>query len=157
MRLQPATDIVAFTGHRPNKIHEHLAAIRTGTLEYLTEFRPDEAISGMADGFDMEAALCCLELDIPLTCAVPFKGHHSWTAPEVYDFILKAASRVVYVSQDVYKGPWQLQERNVWMVDNATRLATCWDGTTGGTANCIRYAKKVGRKMDLIWGHDPNA
>lgn len=150
------SDVLAFTGHRPNKIKEHLIEVRCGLVHYLTLFRPDEAITGMADGFDTEAALTCIELDIPLTCAVPFRGHQSRVSTEVYSFIIKMAKRVVYVSQDMYLGPWQLHARNAWMVDNCTCLAVCWDGSSGGTAHCVRYAKKVGRKMDRIWGVDPN-
>lgn len=151
------TDVLAFTGHRPDKIHDSLIEVRCGLVHYLTLFRPDEAIGGMADGFDTEAALTCIELDIPFTAAVPFRGHQSRVDREVYSFILSMAKRVVHVSDEPYRGPWQMQMRNVWMVDRSTRLATCWDGSSGGTANCVRYARQVGRKMDRVWGVDPNA
>jgi uncharacterized phage-like protein YoqJ len=150
-------DTLAFTGHRPDKIERSLIEVRCGLVHYLTLFRPDEAITGMADGFDTEAALTCLELDIPLVAAVPFRSHHSYVNNEVYMFILTQCRRVVYVHEGHETHyPWLFQKRNVWMVDNSTRLATCWDGSSGGTANCVRYAKKVGRKMDRVWGIDPN-
>lgn len=149
------SDILAFTGHRPNKLVGHESSVQISLVDYLTAQRPDEAITGMADGFDTYAALACLELDIPLTAAIPFRGHRSNVDQDVYDFIITHCKRVVHVSES-YLGPWVMQTRNVWMVDNSTRLGTCWDGTKGGTANCVRYARKVGRRIDRIWGVDPN-
>lgn len=34
--------------------------------------------------------------------------------------------------------------RNQYMVDSAGLVIACWDGSNGGTRNCIRYAEKVG-------------
>ena len=36
----------------------------------------------------------------------------------------------------------QMQLRNIWMVDRSQYIIGVWDGTEGGTANCIEYAKK---------------
>lgn len=149
--------IVSGTGHRPSKLVGHETAIQLRTFDYLYELKPDEVISGMADGFDTYLALAALELDLPLTCAIPFRGHRSKVSQDVYDFIVAHAKRVVYVCDEPYKGPWQFQTRNEWMVDSSTRLASCWDGTRGGTYNCIRYAVKVGRQIDVVWGSDPSA
>ena len=33
-----------------------------------------------------------------------------------------------------------MQARNEWMVDQATRLAALWDGSSGGTGNCFQSA-----------------
>lgn len=149
--------IVAGTGHRLDKLVGHWEEIELLTVERLRSLGPDEVISGMADGFDMALALAALELDVPLTCAIPFRGHGSRAHRDVYDFIVSRARRVVHVSDGPYRGPWQFQARNVWMVDSCDRLLTCWDGTRGGTYNCIRYAVKVGRQIDVVWGRDPSA
>jgi hypothetical protein len=37
------------------------------------------------------------------------------------------------------------------MVDHGTRVAALWDGSSGGTGNCIRYARRVGRPFDNLW------
>lgn len=33
-----------------------------------------------------------------------------------------------------------MQIRNQWMVDRADQVIGIWDGTSGGTANCLEYA-----------------
>jgi len=34
--------------------------------------------------------------------------------------------------------------RNQYMVDSADLVIACWNGSPGGTANCIKYAEKLG-------------
>ncbi|MFA5401743.1 MAG: hypothetical protein WC359_14930 [Dehalococcoidia bacterium] len=34
--------------------------------------------------------------------------------------------------------------RNQYMVDSADLVIACWDGSSGGTANCVKYAEKAG-------------
>ena len=46
---------------------------------------------------------------------------------------------------------WKMQKRNEWMADKATRIVALWDGSPGGTANCIAYASKIGRPIDNLW------
>jgi hypothetical protein len=38
------------------------------------------------------------------------------------------------------------------MVDHAELLIAVWDGTSGGTANCVKYARKDGVE---IWRINP--
>lgn len=38
-----------------------------------------------------------------------------------------------------------MQERNIWMVNHANCVVAVWDGTPGGTNNCIKYAKDQGK------------
>jgi uncharacterized phage-like protein YoqJ len=38
----------------------------------------------------------------------------------------------------------KLQARNKWMVDRSQAVIAVWDGTPGGTANCVEYARKKG-------------
>ena len=48
------------------------------------------------------------------------------------------------------------------MVDNSDVLIACWNGTSGGTANCVKYAEKTGNKIyrinpdNHILGYDPD-
>ena len=46
-----------------------------------------------------------------------------------------------------------MQRRNEYMVDKADTLIAVWNGTSGGTANCVKYAKKKG--VDIV-RLDPN-
>lgn len=45
---------------------------------------------------------------------------------------------------------WLMQKRNEYMVDLADRVIAVWDGSKGGTANCIKYAEKVGKEIIKI-------
>lgn len=42
------------------------------------------------------------------------------------------------------------QQRNQWMVDRADAVLAVWDGSPGGTANCVNYARKVGKPITII-------
>ena len=43
-----------------------------------------------------------------------------------------------------------MQKRNEYMVDLADRVIAVWDGSKGGTANCVKYAEKVGKEIIRI-------
>lgn len=56
------------------------------------------------------------------------------------------------VSTEPYS-PWLMQKRNEYMVDNVDEVLAFFDGTTGGTKNCIDYANKMGKEVTIF---DPN-
>lgn len=151
----------SFTGHRPpklggysanaqNKITEFavfalpLIAERNGPIEY--------CISGMALGWDMAIARACVELSIPFIAAIPFpqqadrwpnKAQIEWNA------LVSAAVRVETISQSYSDDA--MQERNKWMVDNSDMLIALWDGSEGGTSNCISYARAIRHPIRNAW------
>jgi uncharacterized phage-like protein YoqJ len=43
-----------------------------------------------------------------------------------------------------------MQKRNEYMVDKCDKLLAVWNGTTGGTHNCIKYAKSKGKEIILL-------
>lgn len=152
--------IVAATGHRLNKLLQHIPQIDVDLEErmfmlardHLIELRPSEVISGMALGWDTAVALAALDLGIPLTCACPFEGQERlWSARQQmrYRDILSKAARVVYVCR--HKLNIAFQERNEWMVDRASHILALWDGTPGGTANCIEYAERWCSRVENLW------
>lgn len=108
----------------------------------------------MALGVDTVFALAVLELkdegyDIKLHCAIPCKNHScKWIKESIdqYNDILSKADTVKLVSDEEYKS-WLMQKRNEYMVDLADKVIVVWDGTKGGTANCVRYAEKVGKEI----------
>lgn len=144
--------IVAGTGHRPQKLwpkdpwntenQKTLADTLTLILQQ-SRIPIDRIISGMAQGFDQSLAMAAVSLGIPFTAAVPFKGQETaWPdkAQQRYRTLISFADTVVIVSEGGYT-PWKMQKRNEYMVDNCTLLMAIWNGTPGGTANCIQYAK----------------
>lgn len=153
--------IVAFTGHRPNKIGGYSdnpiqQKIRRAIKDTLIKLQPEKAISGMALGVDQWAAEICVELKIPFIAAVPFLGQEKiWPAASQQKFreLLKKADTVQIVCDGEYAA-WKLQKRNEWMVDHCGTLIAIWDGTRGGTGNCVEYAKSIGRDIYRINPND---
>lgn len=46
--------------------------------------------------------------------------------------------------------PYLMQVRNEYMVNLADKVIAVWDGTSGGTGNCVAYAKKKEKEIILI-------
>jgi len=149
--------IISGTGHRPSKLggYSKEASKKLSSLAcyYLEQNKPDAVISGMALGWDISLALAALACEIPLTCAVPFRGQEErWPdeSQRVFRYVLEHAEKVVYVSPGGYH-PAKMQFRNEWMVDNCDELLALWDGSNGGTGNCIRYALKQKKPVRNLW------
>ena len=108
-------------------------------------------ISGGALGVDTWFAEIVLSKTARLIIARPFPSQDSrW--PEIsrqrFRSILSKAE-VVDVSPDPYQ-VWKMDVRNRWMVDHSSRLIAVFDGTSGGTANCVNYAKKQNCSITII-------
>lgn len=150
--------ILSATGHRPNKLggYNSYAAdkLYEVAFEYLkTQTEVDSIISGMALGWDTAWALAGLNLGIPLIAAVPFVGQERrWPSGNrmQYNGILFKAVQVVIVCEGGYTAE-KMQERNEWMVDNSDILVALWDGSAGGTGNCVRYARKFNKPIVNLW------
>ncbi len=154
---------ISVTGHRPNKLYGYnLKDLRWIKLknefkQLLKENECEVAISGMALGVDTVFALAVLELKdedypIKLHCAIPCKNHScKWIkeSRDLYDDILSKADIVKLVSEEEYR-PWLMQKRNEYMVDLADKVIAVWDGSKGGTGNCVKYADKVGKEIIRI-------
>lgn len=152
---------VAISGHRPEKIPD-FKVVEDALLHAYKELRATHVIQGMAAGVDLVSAKVAHHANIPFTCARPWSTHkgrmggssgynESWERD--YDFALRLADKVVDVDPaDHYPGPWVYQKRNEWMVDHAEAVIAVWNGTSGGTANCVNYALA---KTKPIWRIDP--
>lgn len=145
------------TGHRPDKLggYTNTAHVKLVDLAYkfLNEDRPDEIISGMALGWDTAWAEAALYLNIPVIAAVPFHGQEKmWPKRSqlIYKKLLSNCSDVVYVCDKGY-APWKMQIRNEYMVDHSNKVIALWDGSEGGTCNCIQYASKQGKEIVNLW------
>lgn len=169
--------IICTAGHRPDKLGGYSEATSVKTLnvarQAIVELKPTKVISGMALGWDTALAVAALEASIPLIAAVPHRGFDGkWfpTSQKLYKEILEIAEEVVYVDElegkaalpyqvanrfmkpRVYS-PIKMQTRNMYMVDKSDVVAALWDGSTGGTFNCLKYAEKVGRPVSNYWAH----
>jgi len=150
--------IISFTGPRPPKIGGYdipnpiFNHICRETEKTLLELKPDKCISGMALGYDTYAAKICIKLGIPFIAAVPFEGQDKvWKedSKKEYKELLDKAVEVVYTSDPGYAA-WKMQVRNEWMVDNSDIVIACFNGSKGGTFNCVKYATSKDKKVIII-------
>lgn len=150
---------IALTGHRPEKLDgynlytpfyiELAKQLRSIVLGYLSAGKKVHMITGMALGADTLWALVGLKLkqqgySVTLEAAIPCAEHYSRWKKEDQDRwhdIVKKADKVTYVSNKPYKG-YLMQKRNEYMVDQCDALISVWDGTEGGTKNCLDYMAK---------------
>ena len=150
--------VVAFTGHRPNKIGGYdnyvlHSRIREAIIDKLRDRPISRAICGMALGVDQLAFEACLMCSVPVVAAIPFAGQEArWPehAQAYYRNLLWRASNVTVVSLGGYSAH-KMQVRNEWMVDRAHELWAVWNGTSGGTANCIGYCRRKGKPVHNLW------
>jgi len=148
--------ILSATGHRPDKLGGYSREV-FGKLVRLAELgiaknAPTKIISGMALGWDQAIAQASINRGIPFTAAVPFPGQEMrWPdfSRTEYARILKCATEVVFIAQTY--SPFAMQKQNEWMVDNSNHVLALWNGTPSGTANCLSYARKIGRTYDNFW------
>lgn len=161
--------ILSFTGHRPSKLNGYdakdnsklLWALQSKILWYIEERKVNVFISGMALGIDMWAAKIVLKLKethphLKLICAIPCLNHaNKWNAKdqEEWKSITEQAEKVIYVTKEDYK-PQCMQLRNIWMVDNSDYVLGVWDGTEGGTGNCVKYAQEKEKTIEIINPND---
>lgn len=148
--------ILAGTGHRPDKLGGYSKEVTDKLIDLAVKYIPKDTtkiISGMALGWDMALAYAAIERNIPFIAAIPFKGQESKWPPysqSEFNFLLEKAEEIVIVSDGGY-GAWKMQVRNKWMVDHCDEVVSLWDGSAGGTANCIKYANSVKKPITNLW------
>lgn len=149
--------IYAVTGHRPNKLGGYSKEVRAKLAYFMKDFlsslKPDSVYTGMAQGLDQAVAWACWSLNIPYIAAIPCEDHDKmWPdeAKERYKIYLSHASSVILLSPGPYAA-WKMQARNEYMVDHCDHLLALWDGSPGGTANCVNYAIKKGVPWSNLW------
>lgn len=144
--------ILAATGHRPNKLgneYEYVGPysdyLRREIVDLIKELKPTRCISGMALGVDTLFCQTALDLEIPVIAAIPFAGQEGKWPNKSQRLYRTLLSNKLVTTHIVCEGGYnsaKMQIRNEWMIDNANHLVAVWDGTQGGTMNCVRYAEK---------------
>jgi uncharacterized phage-like protein YoqJ len=151
------TMIVAGTGHRPDKLGGYSDTVfdqLTLVAEaWLIINKTEKVISGMALGWDQALAQAAINQEVPFIAAIPFEGQERlWPKNSIakYEELLAKACERVIVSPGPY-AVYKMYRRNVWMVDHADHILALWDGSGGGTANCIAYALKQNKQITNVW------
>lgn len=154
---------IAITGHRPNKLWNDYDLTSPGmqsikaTLERaIAKFCPTLMISGMALGIDTLWAELAIENRIPLLACTPCWGQErKWPerSQDRFNKIINTQGVELMYTHRGYYNQECMQKRNVYMVDNCDMLLAVWDGTIGGTANCVHYARSVDKKGWIINPH----
>lgn len=150
-------DVIAGTGHRPDKLggysDEVFTKLVTLAENALKELKPRRVISGMALGWDQALAQAAVNLGIPFTAAYPFDGQDSkWPAASRVKWrkLSSKADQEVWVNMGEYSAK-KMQQRNEWMINHCSLVLALFNGTSGGTANCLGYAKKQGIDIKNLW------
>ncbi len=112
--------------------------------------------AGGALGFDTMAEQIVLSLkkeypQIKLILVLPCKSQASgWSNEdkEVYQEIISKADKVVYTSQEYYRGC--MQKRNRYLVDNSSVCVCYHTEKTGGTAYTVKYASSKGLLIENV-------
>lgn len=145
---------VAATGHRPGKLYPD--AIFKGAMaeaeeklyrlaaHALIRLEATEVISGMALGWDMAIARAAVDMGLPLTAAIPFRGQEERWADRhqrLYHHLLSLAATVHVQSPGRFTTAYLA--RDEWMVDHAEHVAALYNGVRGGggTAYTVEYAR----------------
>jgi hypothetical protein len=141
-------DRIAFTGHRHLRFSEVQGALAAIHAKY-----PDATwITGGAIGLDSHAAEYARLHGIPLWLILPFPPKvmtAKWNPAQV----AMLRSHIEYCSKlSVLSPAYKVsvyQDRNVRMVDLSTLLCAFFDGSPGGTGNCVRYARSIGHPIRM--------
>lgn len=149
--------IVCGTGHRPDKLGGYTKEANQRLIHlaeyWLKSARPKIVISGMALGWDQALAQAAVNVGIPFHAYIPFEGQESKWPEESR----KAYTRLMYKAEcwNECSPPgyavWKMQVRNESMVNDADVVLALWNGSDGGTANCVAYAKKQGKRIVNLW------
>lgn len=168
---------ISFTGHRPNKLYGYnymsdgnkkiMFSIYNKLKELTEKYDEIHFIEGGALGIDQMSFIICNKLkkdypnkNITIEVAVPFEQQdNNWidSSKQLYRNQLRLADKITQVDTlDEYmiKGyiigkyyPAKMQKRNMYMVDNSDIVLSVWDGSKGGTGNCVSYAMNSGKKI----------
>jgi uncharacterized phage-like protein YoqJ len=147
--------IAAATGHRPDKLRGYDTHARLTDLgiAVLFKYKPEKVISGFALGWDLAVADAAIQLEIPLIAAIPFPSQPStWpkSSQLFYQQLLEKASQIEIISPDPYSA-LKMRMRNEWMINNCDFVIALWDGSAGGTGNCMNYIIQENKPYKNFW------
>lgn len=150
-------DVLGVTGHRPDKLggydEEVFDRLCIFAKQELARLAPQYVITGMAIGWDQAVAIAAKKLGIPYIAYIPFVGQESrWPdyAQERYQALMKKAFKVENCGGHGYH-PSKMFARNERIVNDSDVVLCLWNGTSGGTANCVDYANRQDVPLINCW------
>lgn len=156
MNLREKT--ICFTGHRkiPLEKKDEITRQLKETLIQLINRGYLYFGAGGALGFDTMAEQAVLSLkeeypQIKLILVLPCKSQaNAWSTEdkEVYMEIIRKADKVVYTSQEYFRGC--MQKRNRHLVDYSSVCVCYLTQDTGGSAYTVRYAISKGLSIENV-------
>ena len=152
--------VLGVTGHRPNKLGGYSTPnpiynfVVSETEKFLLKHKPSKIITGMCIGYDQWVAELAIKLQIPFVAAIPFIGQESlWpsAAQNHYKDLLAQAEHIEIVNKGGFAS-WKLHARNRWIVDHSSVVLAAYNDVShsGGTYNCLTYAKEKNRSITII-------
>jgi uncharacterized phage-like protein YoqJ len=156
------TTYITITGHRLQKLggfdlHDPLNikvfdALDAKMLNAVNKFEDVVFRIGMAIGVDQMAAWICIKREFTFDAYLPCENQEKpWPTPFQHGYrkLLTYARNVYVTHEGPYPGAWCMHKRNEQMVDGADGIQTdyllsVYDGTGGGTGNCVKYAQEKG-------------
>lgn len=168
---------IAITGHRPSKLGNDynltsplvlaIEAEIINILQYkgvifydiISSHKDMTFITGMALGIDTLFAKLAIKYNIPFMAAIPcLEQDKMWPNKSkliYYQLITNKLCTTKFITNLPYTSTC-MQERNEWMIDQIANtfnniLIAVWDGSEGGTANCVKYAKTKLAENQIIY------
>lgn len=148
---------VAVTGHRPDKLGGYTSQVEyllnKFAWEQLVRLKPDKVITGMALGWDQAIGWAAYRCKIPFIACVPFPDQHKVWRPQqqvMYHTLLRYAEQIIVVCPNPYS-PRKMHKRNVAMVELCDNVLALWDGSMGGTHDCLEWCKTVDKPYENVW------
>lgn len=151
--------IYAATGHRPNKLggwkpETDSELVKLAAWWLLPKKKEIHmVISGMALGWDLAIAEAALSLGIDVFAAIPCHGQDAMWPKRSRDRYAAIGSACVG-QKIIHEGPYNnacMQARNQWMVNACDEIVALYDGTAGGTGNCVEYAESRRKPITNLW------
>lgn len=157
--------IICITGHRPNglpreygynlnneawsKLKEYIKVTIEECYKYATPNEELTLVTGMALGVDTAfweagAKLRKSNKNIKIEAVVPFVGQEKkWTleSQKQYKQMLSESDKVTIVSEGGF-ATYKMMARNRYMVNKSDIVIAVICKETGGTAQCVKYAKE---------------
>ena len=147
---------IMVTGHRPQKLsYGDEGKIRAHMNAFLCRAIKKHGaenliiISGMALGVDTWWFQEAADFGLAIHAYIPFQGQEAaWKPKQREDYrsylywlsVRDEKHKIITVCSPGFAA-WKMQKRNEAMVDNSDVCVAYWNGTSGGTANCVEYAE----------------